>query len=205
MAAARVVSVTPDQDRYLRHLRAMAADVARLNLFEELRIEGGPLSTAELGRRVPESRGGIQAHLSALADGEWIEHVSGVGKQATWQAKAEQVEWADVDAGIPELVRAQEDLYWITLQRRINRIRRFDAERQTGQWDEQWVAASIGRDYSLWLTATDVDELDGDLVALMERYRERSQRRRAERTEGAQVVFVTASAVPLDRESTHPD
>ncbi|MBR7742722.1 hypothetical protein KC207_05390 [Phycicoccus sp. BSK3Z-2] len=192
-----------DLQRHLRHLHAMAADPARMDLFEQLRVRDRPMSTLELGRAVPEARRGIQAHLSALADGEWIEHLDGEGRTARWQARQVPIEWADDDDSDPAIARAKEDLYWISLQRRINRIRRFDAERQTGEWPEDWVGATIGRDYSLWLTVDDVHELDDELVAVFERFRVRSEERRADgdaEDGGVRLVFVTSSAFPLSHD-----
>lgn len=191
-------------ERHLRHLRAMAADPARLDLFEQLKVEDRPMSTSELARMVPEARGGIQAHLTALADGDWIEHVAGEGRAAMWRAPQVPVEWAGEDDTNPAVARAVEDLYWIALQRRINRIRRFDAERQTGLWPAEWVEASIGRDYSLWLSASDLGELDEALVELFERFRARSAARKQDVSgggvpAGAELVFVTSSAFPLSR------
>src|SRR6476469_1913287 len=160
-------------ERHLRHLRAMSADPARFDLFEQLKVQERPLTTAELARLVPSARRGIQAHLSALADGEWIEHVEGEGRSAVWRAPQRPIRWAEEDDSDPAVARALEDLYWIALQRRINRIRRFDAERQTGEWPEEWLSATIGRDYSLWLSAADLRELDDALVALFEDFRAR--------------------------------
>lgn len=192
-------------ERHLRHLHAMSADPARLDLFEQLKVHDRPMSTAELARMVPEARGGIQAHLAALADGEWVEHLGGEGRAARWQAPQVAIEWADEDDTDPAVGRAMEDLYWMALQRRINRIRRFDAERQTGRWDETWTEASIGRDYSLWLTAEDLVELDAELVEVFERFRQRSADRKRSAGEedpaGAELVFVTSSAFPLTREA----
>ncbi|MGL5928383.1 MAG: hypothetical protein ACRCY8_05565 [Dermatophilaceae bacterium] len=191
-------------DRRLRHLRA-AADPARVDLFEQLRVEGRPMSTAELAKVVPEARRGIQSHLAALAEGEWIEHVGGQGRSAVWQTRQVPIEWAEDDDSDPAVVQAMEDLYWISLQRRINRIRRFDAERQTGEWSPEWVDAAIWRDYSLWLTAADLEELDEALTEVFERFRSRSAERKVVAGEpfpdDAELVFVTTSAFPLRRDT----
>lgn len=191
-------------ERHLRHLHAMSADPARFDIFEQLKVQDRSMSTAELARLVPSARRGIQAHLSALADGEWIERVGGAGRAAVWQAPQVPIEWAEENGSDPAVARALEDLYWIALQRRINRIRRFDAERQTGEWSEEWVAATIGRDYSLWLSADDLHELDAALVELFEGFRRRSDARRAAEGEDVppevELVFVTSSAFPLPRD-----
>ncbi|MGL5866156.1 MAG: winged helix-turn-helix domain-containing protein [Dermatophilaceae bacterium] len=190
-----------DIDR-LRYFRA-AADPARMDLFEQLKAEGRPLSTAELARVVPEARGGIQAHLGALAEGGWIDHVGGRGRAAMWRAREVPISWSNDAGGDPAIARALEDLSWIMVQRRINRIRRFDAERQTGEWSREWVEAQIGRDYSLWLTATDLDELDAALAEVFERFKARSVERKQAAGERVpketELVFVTASAFPVRR------
>ena len=192
-----------DLERHLRHLHAMAADPARLDLFEQLKVRDRAMTTTELGRAVPEARRGIQAHLNALAEGDWIEHIGGEGRTAQWQAAQVPIEWADQDDSDPAIARAKEDLYWIALQRRINRIRRFDAERQTGEWSDAWVAATIGRDYSLWLTTEDTQELDAALVDVFERFRARSEQRQEagdREDDGVRLVFVTTSAFPLSHD-----
>ncbi|MGL5851501.1 MAG: winged helix-turn-helix domain-containing protein [Phycicoccus sp.] len=192
-----------DVDR-LQYLRA-AADPARMDLFDQLKAEGRPLSTAELARIVPEARGGIQAHLGALAEGGWIEHLGGKGRAAMWQARRVPISLSGDDGGDPAVARALDDLSWIALQRRINRIRRFDAERQTGEWSPAWVEAHISRDYSLWLTAIDLDELDDALAEVFERFKERSAERKqaaGERvSKDTELVFVTTSAFPVRRGS----
>ena len=193
--------------RRLRHLRAMSADPTRMDLFEALKVEGGPLSSAELGRRVPAARGGLQAHLRKLEEGEWVERVSGGGRQSVWQTRGGSIAWSESDVVDPDVALAVEELYWVSLQRRINRIRRFDAERQTGDWPDVWVDASIGRDYSLWLTAADLEDLDREVVATMEKYRSRALAHQVEGRAGAEqpdparppaeLVFVTISGFPM--------
>ncbi|WP_295695133.1 helix-turn-helix domain-containing protein [Lapillicoccus sp.] len=200
-------SVPTESQRRLRHLRAMSADPARMDLFEALKVEGGPMSSAELGRRVPAARGGLQAHLRKLEEGEWVERVSGGGRQSVWQTRGGPIAWSESDVVDPDVALAVEELYWVSLQRRINRIRRFDAERQTGEWPEAWVEASIGHDYSLWLTAADLEDLEGELVSTIEKYRlralarQREVRAAAEKPDRprppAELVFVTISAFPM--------
>lgn len=200
-------SVPAETQRRLRHLRAMSADPARMDLFEALKVEGGPLSSAELGRRVPAARGGLQAHLRKLEEGEWVERVSGDGRQSVWQTRGGPIAWSESDVVDPDVALAVEELYWVSLQRRINRIRRFDAERQTGEWPDVWVEASIGHDYSLWLTATDLEDLEGEMVSTIEKYRLRAIAHREEAQAAAaepelahppaELVFVTLSAFPM--------
>lgn len=68
-----------------RRLRAIASPV-RLEILETLRL-GGVLSTAELKRRVPDGRGGMQATL-----GTWPRRAGSV-RRAAWVAPRPGVRW----------------------------------------------------------------------------------------------------------------
>ncbi|NHA69442.1 ArsR/SmtB family transcription factor [Phycicoccus flavus] len=189
---------------HLRHLHALA-DPSRIDLFEQLRVRNRPMSTGELARLVPHARRGIQSHLAVLAEGGWIEHLRGEGRAAVWQATQRTVRWSTTDKNDPSVAQAIEDAYWVAVQRRVNRIRNYDAERQTGRWSDSWLDAAIGRDYSLWLTAEDLADLDDELAGLMERFRARSNahRKRFETDPPAdtEMVFVVLTAFPLSQET----
>lgn len=183
-------------ERTVSQIRAISADPVRLDLMEALRDEQGPLTTKQLEERVPESRGASDTHLHRLADGGWIDHMGGKGRNASWAVAATGVSWSDAETADPDVALAIDELYWVAAQRRINRMRRFDAERQTGKWDSDWVEAAIGVDYLVRLTSAELAEFEEELIALVLRYRERT-RGAAIAEEGRERVFVTCSAFPV--------
>ncbi len=187
----------PDQLRVLRRLRAVAADPVRVDLLELLRLEG-PLTYAEIGRRVPSARRGLRAHLRGLLEGEWVRVVEGDGRNAVWAADSGEVRWTDTYADDPNVAQAVEDLWWGTMQRVIERLQTWYVQRERGQWSQSWVEASIQRDYSFWLTPTDLDALDDEMAAVLERARARSDANREQRVGGdLGAVFVTVTGFPL--------
>lgn len=181
--------------RTVSQLRAMSADPVRLDLFEALRDEA-ELSTRDLERRVPAAKGGIENHLQKLAAGGWITQVGGQGRTATWRPSSSGVTWSETEAADPDVALAIDELYWVAQQRRINRMRQFDAERQTGSWPLEWVEAAIGRDYLLRLSPSELVDFESEFVDLVMRYRQRSSERKAS-VSGVERVFVTLSACPL--------
>lgn len=182
--------------RTVRQLRAMA-DPVRLDLFEALRDEAQPMSTIELERRVPAAKGGIEHHLQRLAEEGWISRVDGAGRSARWAPASAGVTWSDADSTDPDVAAAVDELYWVAQQRRINRLRHFDAERQNGIWPGEWVDAAIGRDYLVHMAPEDLAAFESELVDLVMKYRELSSGKQAGATPGVERVFVTLSAFPL--------
>lgn len=184
-----------DVRRQVRHLRAMSADPVRLDLFEALRSASKPLTSAELTKRVPSARRGIRAHLEQLLAGEWIEEVSGEGRETLWAPAGTRVAYASYPGQHPDLALATDELYWISLMRRVNRIRAFDSERATGAWPQDWVDASVGRDWSVWMTVEQLESLESDLVEVFEHHRASAS---SEEDADAELVFVTLSAFPIE-------
>lgn len=183
-------------ERTVSQIRAISADPVRLDLVEALRDEQGPLTTRVLEKRVPAARGGIENHLQRLADGGWIESAGGSGRNTKWTVSASGVSWSDAESANPDVALAIDELYWVAAQRRINRMRHFDAERQTGNWNHDWVEAAIGVDYLVRLNATELAEFEEELVALVLRYRERTRGAEVDE-QGRERVFVTCSAFPV--------
>lgn len=193
---ATLAAMEGQQQRTVSQLRAMSADPVRLDLFEALRDEAAPMTTRDLERRVPAARGGIEHHLQMLAAGGWIALDEGSGRSATWVTSSTGVTWSEAEAADPDVALAIDELYWVAQQRRINRMRHFDAERQTGVWSAEWVEAAIGRDYLLRLTPGELAEFETEFVDLVLRYRRRATARDIA-AQDVERVFVTVSALPL--------
>lgn len=159
------------------------------------------MTYAELGRRIPSARRGLRAHLRGLLEGEWVRVVDGEGRDAVWAADVVSVRWAETVGDDPNVAQAVEDLWWGTMQRVIERLQAWYVQRERGQWSSSWVEASIQRDYSFWLTPTDLDDLDDEMAAVLERARARSDVNREQRDQMAGgdlgAVFVTVAGFPL--------
>lgn len=180
----------------VRRYRSIS-DPVRLDIFEALRVEDRALATAEITRRVPEARRGIQSHLRQLEEGGWIEHLDGQGRDARWVHCPPRVDYAQDLSGSAEVDLAIQELYWVASQRRVARLRHFDNEMLDGVWSPEWVAASIGRDWSVRATAQDLDELDGELMTVVNNFRDRVSDRELTTAEDSCPVFVVISAFPL--------
>ncbi len=180
----------------VRRYRSIS-DLVRLDIFEALRVEDQALTTAEIARRVPEARRGIQSHLRQLEEGGWIQHVDGQGRDARWIHCPPRVEYAQDLSGSAEVDLAIQELYWVASQRRVARLRHFDNEMLDGVWPPEWVAASIGRDWSVRATAHDLDELDGELMTVVNNFRDRVSAREPTPAADSCPVFVVISAFPL--------
>lgn len=179
-----------------RQLHAIASPV-RLELMETLRL-GGVLSTAELARRVPDARGGIQATLSDMAEAGWVRHEEGRGRAATWTAVENPVRWSDIGPDDEAIRVAQTALEQAARQRRFAYIRAFEHEEQTEQWTREWSEAMVSRDYVELLTPEELTELEASFHAAVVDIRTKaSQRRETEDSQAAeQPVFLTIMAFP---------
>lgn len=180
----------------VRRYRSIS-DPVRLDIFEALRVEHEALTTAEIARRVPGARRGIQSHLRELEEGDWIRQVDGKGREARWVHCPPRVEYAQDLSGSAEVDLAIQELYWVASQRRVARLRHFDNEMLDGAWPPGWVAASIGRDWSVRATAEDLEELDDELMTVVNNFRDRVSAREPTPTEDICPVFVFISAFPL--------
>lgn len=184
----------------VNQLRAVSADPVRLDLLEALRDAGGPLSTVEIEALVPAARGGIETHLLRLAESGWIDRLEGQGRSATWQTSSTGVTWSEAESADPDVALAIDELYWVAQQRRINRIRAFDAQRQDGVWAGPWVDAAIGFDSLVHLSAQDLAEFEEDFRALVTRFRGRGRQVQAGQAGpegGVERVFLTLAAFPV--------
>lgn len=189
-------------ERVARQLHAIASPV-RIELMEALRF-GGVQSTAELARRLPDARGGIQATLSDMADAGWVRLVDGTGRSARWSAVDNPVTWSDVGLDDERVRVAQAAVEQAARQRRFTYIRAFEHEWQTGAWPSEWADVVMSRDYVELMIPEELAELDSELHAAVERARSKAHTRRAEakdsggRSDGIpeEPVFLTMMAFP---------
>lgn len=151
-------------------LRAYAHPV-RMKLILALRTRG-PLTATQAGRLLGESSGTCSFHLRQLAKyGLVAETGDGVGREKPWRATATSTDWDDapqdaetaVAAGLLAEVLAES--YFAQLMRWLE-VR--DEE------EEEWRRAALLGDRFLWLTADELAQLGRDIVAVSDKYFERT-------------------------------
>lgn len=140
----------------------------------ELLVEVGPSTASSLGRMLEENSGSTSYHLRQLAKHGLIEEATdlGTGRDRFWQAVEggwtlegrEMLEREDTAAAaqlvLDEINRHRQD-----------RLARW--HREATAWDDDWIAATIEMTARLRLTRDDVAAMRDELVAVVDRYRER--------------------------------
>jgi DNA-binding transcriptional ArsR family regulator len=167
-----------------RLLRAMAHPL-RLRLIGTLRMDG-PATASMLARRLSESSGATSYHLRILAKYGFIEddRERNRGRERWWRAVDEGVQWSldTDDRGMLEADRALGQQLVGEYTRWIERW----YEEMPG-WDRRWRAAANSTDQWFELTPAELRELANEVLAVLERYADRRERR--DDTERALVVF----------------
>ena len=167
-----------------RLMRAMAHPL-RLRLIGTLRMDG-PATASMLARRLSESSGATSYHLRILAKYGFIEddRERNRGRERWWRAVDEGVQWSldTDDRGMLEADRALGQQLVGEYTRWIERW----YEEMPG-WDRRWRAAANSTDQWFELTPAELRELANDVLAVLERYADRRERR--DDTERALVVF----------------
>lgn len=153
-------------------LRAYAHPV-RMKLILALRTRG-PLTATRAGRLLGESSGTCSFHLRQLAKYGLVEETGGgTGREKPWRATTTSTAWDDTPedpeaaAAAAVLAQALAESYFAQLMRWLQA--RPD---QPAQWQR---AAFIG-DRFLWLTPDELTTMSEDLLAVTDRYFERTVR-----------------------------
>lgn len=156
------------------HMRVLAHPT-RLQLLMLLR-ERGPQTAALLGDEVDEAPGTVSYHLSKLAAAGLIAEADDQGsdgRQRWWRALHDETQWEDAELlGDPERLGAS-----AALQKTIGQIY---AQTHAQYVDlvptlpREWVEAGTSSDRLLKLTAAELAELRAELLALGERWADRS-------------------------------
>ncbi len=191
MPAQRTVQLTNP-----RALRALAHPI-RLELISLLR-RGGPLTATQAGERIGESPSSCSFHLRQLAKYGLVEEAGGGhGRERPWRATAISTEWAargsddEAEAATAMLSRVVIERYF---ESALEWLDRRDTE------GSEWVDAAAISDALVYMTPTELRELDGGIRALLEPYLKRLEAREPPQ-EGARPVSVIALAFPLPEEA----
>lgn len=155
-----------------RALRAYAHPV-RMKLILALRTRG-PLTATRAGRLLGESSGTCSFHLRQLAKYGLVEETGGgTGREKPWRATATSTSWddsppdAETAAAASVLAEALAEWYFAQLMRWLE-VRDGDGE--------EWRHAALLGDRFLWLTADELAQVGRDIVAVTDKYFERTVR-----------------------------
>lgn len=149
-----------------RALRAYAHPV-RLSLIGLLRRHG-PLTATQAAARLGESSGTCSFHLRQLAKYGFCEEAGGgKGREKPWRATAMATSWATTHDD-PEMADAEQHLNMVVLQRYVDQITRWLADRNEDA--PEWQRAFGFGDVSLPLTADELERLRRDVEALVRPY-----------------------------------
>ncbi|HEY2880035.1 helix-turn-helix domain-containing protein [Nocardioides sp.] len=153
-----------------RELAALAHPV-RLGIMELLTVDG-PLTATELADRLDETPANCSWHLRKLADHSFVEEAGGgIGRQRPWRVRQVGLAWDDTDATPGEL-RAGRALEDMLLQRQVARFQQARAQ-LVDDGEREWAEASSLSQHASWLTPDELDEINGEILSVLERYADR--------------------------------
>ena len=138
----------------------------------ELLTVSGPLTATELADRLDETPANCSWHLRKLAEHHFVEEAGGgIGRQRPWQVRSIGLAWDETDAS-PSEVRAGRALEQMLLERQVTRFHQ--ARNQLhDDGDEAWGDAATATQSASWLTLEELDELNTEVRAILERYSDR--------------------------------
>lgn len=176
-----------------RALRAYAHPL-RLKLVGLLRREG-PLTASQAGRALGESSGATSFHLRQLAKYGLVEETKeGVGREKPWRATALFTAIPDV-ADSAEPAGAADHVRSVIAAGYHKRFVRWIGRSRSEP--EEWQRAAIMTDRMLYCTPEELSEVGHAVDALLDRFTERLQDRRA-RPAGSRLVTFVGLAFPDD-------
>jgi DNA-binding transcriptional ArsR family regulator len=166
-----------------RAMRAMAHPV-RLALLQELN-DAGTLTATEAAERVGESPSNCSFHLRQLAKYGFVEEApGGKGRERPWRAVNTGFSMTDVHED-PETALAAGALAQVVTERWLERARRGLERRQ--RMPKEWRSVTGTDQMTLYVTPEEMKALNGELLGILDRYRERIADP-AKRPEGSRSV-----------------
>jgi DNA-binding transcriptional ArsR family regulator len=176
-----------------RELAALAHPV-RIGIMELLAV-AGPLTATELADRLDETPANCSWHLRKLAEHHFVEEAGGgIGRQRPWQVRSVGLAWDETDASPSEL-RAGRALEQMLLERQVTRFHEARA-RLHDDGDEGWANAAQATQAASWLTLDELDEVNAEIRAVLERYADRITDP-AKRPAGSRLCELVAWGAPL--------
>lgn len=169
-------------------LRALSHE-GRTRLMDALRVHG-PSTASVLAEATGLAVGSVSHHMSTLARAGLVEEATDLARdrrERWWRLAHRRLEWSGKDFGDSEAARtAVHAAEMATLAHQFDHARRFAEE--FDRWP-QWRESVFATQSWMWLRPEELRELNGELLALLERYRDRDH-------EGRQPVLFFARAFP---------
>ena len=161
----------------------------------ELLTVSGPLTATELADLLDETPANCSWHLRKLAEHAFVEEAGGgIGRQRPWQVRSIGLAWDDVDASPGEL-RAGRALEELLLQRQVTRFQQARAQ-LLDDGERAWAEAASSTQHASWLTTEELDSLNLEIRAVLERYADRLTDP-ALRPAGSRLCELVAWGAPL--------
>jgi DNA-binding transcriptional ArsR family regulator len=176
-----------------RELAALAHPV-RIGIMELLTVSG-PLTATELADRLDETPANCSWHLRKLAEHHFVEEAGGgIGRQRPWRVTTVGLAWDEENAS-PSQVRAGRALEQMLLERQVTRFHQSRA-RLHDDGETDWGEAATVAQSATWLTLDELDELNSEIRAVLERHADRISDP-SKRPAGSRLCEFVAWGAPL--------
>ncbi|MGW6158585.1 ArsR/SmtB family transcription factor [Streptomyces sp. NPDC055144] len=170
--------MTDEQTRRITDLGTLKAlaHPLRSQLYRAL-VVARTATASQLAEQVDGAVSLVSYHLRKLADAGLIEEAPGVqrdGRERWWQPASDGVSIHEADFGdAPEKAAAHQAATRLFYEQRSEFYRRYLDERST--WAPEWRAASSDSEALMPLTAAELTELTGELLAVVRKYDEQGR------------------------------
>jgi DNA-binding transcriptional ArsR family regulator len=165
------------------------AHPTRLTLVGLLRREG-PLTATQAAEHVGQSPSSCSFHLRQLAKWGLVEEApGGRGRERPWRATAELSNWQQAPVR-GEAGEARTALDRVLAGRYLEQIDRW-LQRRADE-PERWLALSGLGDWTLYVTADELEEIERQVDAVVEPYLRRSVDREIRPADARPVLFIHA-------------
>jgi predicted ArsR family transcriptional regulator len=172
-------------------MRALTHPV-RLALLEVLATEG-PLTATEAGELIGESPTTCSFHFRQLEKYGFIEEAgTGPGRQRHWKFAHGGMRFSDTSDD-PEANIAAKSLSRLVTDRAIARMQAYEDSK--ANYPKDWQQAAESTETVLYVTPTELNELNADIRTVLERHRERLTDAEA-RPDASQLVEILLFTYP---------
>jgi DNA-binding MarR family transcriptional regulator len=136
----------------------------------------GPATGGTLSQRLGTDPGQTSYHLRELARRGFVEDVPGLARdrrERWWQTVPGSISWSALELTGPEGQAVASAAKAQMVKDEFERVRRYEQNR--GAWSPQWQQAALSSDSFLRLTATELAELNRQLLALVQDWSARTR------------------------------
>jgi DNA-binding transcriptional ArsR family regulator len=142
----------------------------RLALLEALSLEG-PLTATAAGELIGESPTTCSFHFRQLAKYGFVEEAdTGPGRLRPWKIVNVGMRWSDITED-PETSVAAKSLERMVFDRALSRLSSYMSTKAS--FPKVWQEASQNVETILWVTPTELDDANNEILAIFNRFRDR--------------------------------